>query len=91
MIRHHEKRGHKRKIIHFPISYVYSDEPKTAPHRGTIFDLGNSGMSFYTNTPLKEGLSIQAHTHAWDAPKACIVKWRSKKSRNIYKVGVSFK
>jgi hypothetical protein len=90
MTMHKEKRGQTRKKVNLPVSYVFCDERNIAPHDGTTFDLCNSGMSFYTNTPLKEGLNVQVHTYIWDSPKTSIVRWRSKKSRNIYKIGVSF-
>jgi hypothetical protein len=90
MIKHKEKRDQKRNVVHFPITYIYSDEPKMAHNHGTTFDLCHSGMSFYTNTPLKKGLNIRAHADVWDSAKPCIIKWLSKKTRNIYKVGVFF-
>lgn len=85
-----EKRHQKRNNINLPVSYICSGESNVVPHVGETFDLCDSGMSFYTDIPLKEGLGIQVQTPVWNCPRACIIKWRSKKSRNIYKVGVSF-
>jgi len=85
-----ERRHHKRKNINLPVTYICSGESNVTPNVGETFDLCDSGMSFYTNIPLKEGLDIQVQTLTWNCPRACTIKWRSKKSRNIYKVGVSF-
>ena len=85
-----ERRRHKRKNVNLPVTYTCSGESNVAPNVGETFDLCDSGMSFYTNIPLKEGLDIQVQTLIWNSPRACTIKWRSKKSRNVYKVGVSF-
>lgn len=91
MVMHKEKRGQKRKKVNLPVTYVYSDERNPHLHNGITFDLCSAGMSFYTNKPLKEGLNLQVQSLIWDSPKPCVIKWRSKKSRSIYKVGVSFR
>jgi hypothetical protein len=85
------KRRQKRMNVNLPVTYFYADEPKPSPNNGTTFDICQSGMSFYTNAPLKEGLDIEVQTNIWHSPKKCVVEWRSKKSHNIYKVGVSFR
>ena len=90
MTLHKEKRHQKRKNINLPVTYICPGENNAAPRVGETFDMCDSGMSFYTNIPLKEGLDIQVQTLTWNCPRACTIKWRSKKSRNIYKVGVSF-
>jgi len=91
MVKREEKRGQKRRKVNLPVTYVYSDERDPHLNKGITFDLCNTGMSFYTNKPLKEGLALQIQSFIWDSPKPCVIKWRSKKSRSIYKVGVFFR
>ncbi len=91
MVTYKEKRRQKRNNVNLPVTYVCSDESNVDPRDGVAFDLCQSGMSFYTNAPLREGLDLRIKTLMWESPKKCIIKWRSKKSRNIYKVGVSFR
>jgi c-di-GMP-binding flagellar brake protein YcgR len=89
-----ERRGQKRNIINLPVAYSCSNKYKTyefTSNDSTAFDLSDSGMSFYTNIPLNEGINLQVHTHIWNSPKASIVKWCSKKYINVYKVGISFR
>jgi hypothetical protein len=84
-----EKRCQKRKNVNLPVTYAFSDENSVA-RCGETFDLSDSGISFYTDSPLKEGLDIRVKLPIWDSPKACTIKWRSKKGRNIYKMGLCF-
>ena len=86
-----ERRGEKRNLISLPVTYSFSDKQKTASNDGTAFDLSDSGMSFYTNIPIYEGVNLQIHTQIWNSPKTSIVKWCNQKYLNIYRVGVSFK
>jgi hypothetical protein len=85
------KRRNKRINVNLPVTYVYADESKPSPNDGTTFDICQSGMSFYTNTPLKEGLNIEVQTNIWRSPKKCVIKWQSRKSHSTFKVGVSFR
>jgi len=87
---HKERRHQERKLLNLPLTYVYPGEGNVAPHVGETFDLCNSGMSFYTDIPLKKGLVIQVQTPIWNCPRAGTIRWRSKKSHSVYKVGVSF-
>jgi hypothetical protein len=85
-----EKRCQKRKNVNFPVTYICSNENSLSPRHGETFDLSDSGISFYTDTPLKEGLDINVQIPIWNSPRACTIKWRSKKGRNIYKMGLCF-
>jgi hypothetical protein len=86
-----EERRHKRIQIAIPIIYAYQGKNKVVIKYGTSFDFSNSGMCFYTNTPLHEELKLQVHSsYIWDYPKPSIVRWCSRKYLNFYKVGVSF-
>lgn len=86
-----ERRSQKRIQVAIPVICAYFDEHKIATKHGTTFNLSDSGICFYTDTPLHKGLNLKVHiTHVWDSPRASIVRWCSKRTRNLYKVGVSF-
>ena len=85
-----ERRRQKRYLISLPVTYLFSDKHKVDSNDGTAFDFSDSGMSFYTDTPLFKGHNLQVHTQIWKSSQKSIVKWCSKKYLNIYKVGVSF-
>lgn len=87
-----ERRSQKRIQISIPINYEYSAEHKIISDHGKSFNISDSGMCFYTHTPLQEGLNLQVHSkHIWDSPRASIVRWCNKKHLNFYQVGVSFR
>lgn len=86
-----EKRLHQRKQITVPVIYAYHGKQKIVVKNGTTFDLSESGMCFYTDRPLHEGLNVQVHSsHIWDYPRASTVRWCTMKNASLYKVGVSF-
>jgi hypothetical protein len=85
------KRRDKRIQIAIPVICAYQGGNEVVIKYGTSFDLSNSGMCFYTNTPLHKGLKLQVHSsYIWDYPRSSIVRWCSRKYLNFYKVGVSF-
>jgi hypothetical protein len=85
-----ERRVDKRYKVAFPIEYTY-DDIEVFDDYGTTFDLSTSGVSFYTDKPLREGLTIKVKIpHLWDASRSVVVRWNSLKSRQCCKVGVSF-
>jgi hypothetical protein len=87
----HERRSQQRKQISIPISYEYSLDSRTISRSGKSFNVSKSGMCFYTQNPLKEGLNLRVlNEQIWDSPKAGIVKWCNRKYLNFYQVGVSF-
>ncbi|MEW6418756.1 MAG: PilZ domain-containing protein [Nitrospirota bacterium] len=87
-----EKRSQKRDQISLPVIYAYSGENKITAKFGTTFDLSNSGMCFYTDTLLQDGLKLQVHiSNVWDYPRSSIVRWCSMKDVSLYRVGVSFR
>jgi hypothetical protein len=86
-----ERRSQYRKQISVPISYEFSSDSRTISHYGKSFNISESGMSFYTQTPLENGLNLRIQSeHIWDSPRAGIVKWCNRKYLNFYQVGVSF-
>jgi hypothetical protein len=86
-----ERRNQYRKQISVPISYEFSSDHRTISRYGKSFNISESGMCFYTQTPLEDGLNLRIQSeHIWDSPKTGIVKWCNRKYLNFYQVGVSF-
>ncbi len=82
-----ERRVQKRKQISLPVFYSYTGEYDN----GTTFDLSDSGICFYTHTPLPEGHHIQVLiSDVWDSPKSGVVRWCCLKNLNFYKIGILF-
>ena len=86
-----ERRSQERRQINIPISYEYSFDHSTISHSGKSFNISESGMCFYTQVPLKEGLNLRVQSeYIWNSPRAGIVKWCNRKYLNFYQVGVLF-
>jgi hypothetical protein len=87
----HERRTQQRKQISVPISYEYSSDGTSISRSGKSFNVSESGICFYTQTPLMEGLNLRVQSeHIWDSTRAGIVRWCNRKYLNFYQVGVSF-
>ncbi|OGW41253.1 MAG: hypothetical protein A2Y97_07075 [Nitrospirae bacterium RBG_13_39_12] len=75
-----------------PVIYTYSGKDWTTINESTTFDLSDSGMSFFSETPLNKGLKLQVKIPSvWDSPRPVTVRWCSSKFPDFYKVGVSLK
>ncbi|OGW54541.1 MAG: hypothetical protein A2Y81_07010 [Nitrospirae bacterium RBG_13_43_8] len=86
-----ERRSQYRKQISVPISYEFSSDQRTISRYGKSFNISESGMCFYTQTPLEDGLNLRIQSeHIWDSPRSGIVRWCNRKYLNFYQVGVSF-
>lgn len=86
-----EHRAYKRIRVNLPVIYSYFGEYKVTTDKGTTSDISNSGMSFYTDKPLRAGLTLDVQIpNLWDVPRICTVRWNSMKSHNCFRVGVSF-
>jgi len=86
-----ERRSQQRRQINVPISYEYSFDHSTISRSGKSFNISESGMCFYTQASLKEGLNLSVQSeYIWDSPKTGVVKWCRRKYLNFYQVGVSF-
>lgn len=85
-----ERRVQKRKQMSLPVFYSYMGEYEYVYNHGTTFDISDSGICFYTHTPLNENLPIQVIiSDIWDTPRSGVVKWCSLKNLNFYKIGLS--
>jgi hypothetical protein len=84
-----EKRDKKRNQVNLPVIYAYFKDNKITTKHGMTFDLSETGMCFYTDMPLREGLDLQIHvSNMWDFPKSSVVRWCSMKNVHLYRVGV---
>jgi hypothetical protein len=86
-----ERRIQKRKQISLPVFYSYESEYEHVYDNGMTFDISDSGICFYTHSPLLKGLPIQVLlTDIWDSPKSGVVQWCSMKNLHFYKIGIHF-
>lgn len=87
-----EKRTYIRRQINVPIIYGYLRGQTFIINSGTTFDLSNTGMSFYTDTPFCEGKNLQFQSsYLWRRPKVGTVRWCSMKTVFLYKMGILFR
>ena len=85
-----ERRNEKRLQVNLPVTYSYNVDHDTITGNSSTTNLSDSGLSFYSDMPIKEGLHLSVHlNHIWDAPKESEVKW-CVKQHNQYKIGISF-
>lgn len=86
-----EQRSLKRMKINLPVVYTYFGEYKFTVDNGTTADISDTGMGFYTDKPLRSGLTLDIKIpHLWDSPRTCVVRWNSMKSSDCFRVGVAF-
>lgn len=86
-----EQRANNRIRVKLPVIYSYFGENKVTVDKGTTSDISDSGISFYTDKPLRGGLTLDVQMpHTWDIPRICTVRWNSMKSPKCFRVGVSF-
>jgi hypothetical protein len=86
-----EQRAYNRIRVNLPVIYSYSGEYKVTADKATTSDISDSGMSFYTDKPLRAGLTLDVQIpHIWDVPRICTVRWNSMKSLKCFRVGVFF-
>ena len=85
------QRTHKRIKVTLPVTYAFTGECDFHAQKGTTRDISSSGMCFYTNKPLREGLFLNVKvSKIWNVPRTCVVKWNNLESPNHYRVGVAF-
>lgn len=85
-----EKRVEKRLPVNLPVTYSYDVDNSVIAGKSSTTNLSDSGLSFYSDMPLKEGHHLRVHlNHIWDAPRDGIVRWCAKQHTQ-YKIGISF-
>jgi hypothetical protein len=85
------QRANERKKVCLPVTFAHCGENAMYAQKGTTRDISNSGMCFYSDKPLREGLSLNIHVpKIWNVPRPCIVKWSSMEKAHRWRVGVAF-
>jgi hypothetical protein len=93
MATHKGKQLNVRTRLSVPITYAYCDTKDDKPDdylEGTTFDISNTGLSFYTNSPLHVGACIKIISKdIWKEQRSGTVIWCKTLSYKHYLVGVS--
>jgi hypothetical protein len=85
------QRAHERKKVSLPVTYAHCGEHELHAQKGTTRDISSSGMCFYTDKPLRTGLTLNILVpKIWNVPRPCIVKWSSLEKPHGWRVGVAF-
>ena len=86
------QRAYERKKVSLPVTYAHCGGNAMHAAKGTTRDISCSGMCFYSDKPLREGLTLNIHVpKIWNVPRPCIVKWSNKEKPLSWRVGVAFK
>lgn len=85
------QRANKRKKVCLPVIFAHCGDNTMYAQKGTTHDISSSGMCFYSDKPLRKGLSLNIHIpKIWNVPRPCIVKWSSMEKSHHWRVGVAF-
>ena len=85
------QRAQERKKVCLPVTYAHCGDNTMYAQKGTTHDISSSGMCFYSNKPLRKGLSLNIQvTKIWNVPRPCIVKWSNMEKSHRWRVGVAF-
>ena len=86
-----ERRLYYRIKVDLPIHFTFSDNQGTKQKEGISLDISDTGMCFYTDEPLQEGVLLQLSVqYVWDTPRSSSVRWCNMVTNDLYRVGISF-
>lgn len=86
-----ERRRNYRIRVDLPIQFTFSSGHGINMKEGVSLDISDTGMCFYTDAPLSEGIDLQLNMkYIWESPKKSTVMWCSMITHDLYRVGVSF-
>lgn len=89
-----ERRDNRRAHIALPIVYTLLG-PRKSRHlsstgAGTIFNVSNDGLGFYTYMPIDGGAEVELISREmWESPKFGKVVWCRTIHHNHFRVGIS--
>ena len=84
-------RAYDRKEVCVPVIYAHCGIHTLNAQKGTTRDISCSGMCFYTDKPLREGITLNVLVpKIWNVPRPCVVKWSSMEKSHRWRVGVAF-
>ena len=85
------QRIHERKKVSLPVTYALCGEYELHAQQGTTRDISSSGMCFYTDKPLRTGLTLNMLVQKiWNVPRPCIVKWSRMEKDRTWRSGLLF-
>lgn len=87
-----ERRIHRRDLITVPVtcSYPEGETRKSLTTSGITLNFSDTGLCFYTNTALEEGIELEITSKAiWNTPRKGTVKWCRKITEELYRVGAT--
>jgi hypothetical protein len=88
-----DNRANARTYLTVPLYYTHpgSEADKKKDYLvGTIFDMSDSGVGFYTNNPLLDGINIEMFCkELWNKPRTGTVRWCKTLNYCYHLVGVA--
>ncbi len=90
-----EKRSEERKLFTVTFDYTYSTMDRNRSHQekglGISTNISPNGVGFLTNQPFSSGQDIKIYNkNISNSPLSVQVRWCSRLSSSLYKVGASF-
>jgi hypothetical protein len=84
------RRREERHFLSAPIECEPTQNHTVEEFKAISVNVSDSGMCFYTNSDLYDGLSLKiTSARIWDAPRMATVRWCRKLIEGLYMVGVS--
>lgn len=89
-----ERRREQRDVFTVTVEYSYADNADGRPlnqwAKGLTTNISSKGLGFYTYIPLAAGQSLNISGRLFRATVPATVRWCSKVSDHIYKIGLRF-
>ncbi|MEJ2183426.1 MAG: PilZ domain-containing protein [Nitrospirota bacterium] len=86
-----DERSEKRDPFSVSMQFVYTfrnGEHRRARAEGLTTDISDGGLGLYTDRPLKRGQVVKVYSSEMDeAPLRAEVRWCTKYSESLYRVG----
>ena len=84
-----EKRSDKRELIIGDVLWAYAHDKKEEVFEGGILDESKTGLSIFTDKPLREGEVLKIFAkELWTGAKFSTVKWCLEVARDTYRSGL---
>jgi hypothetical protein len=84
-----EKRSDARELIIGDVLWAYAHDGDEAVFEGGIVDESKTGLSIFTDKPLREGEVLRIFAkELWTGAKLSTVKWCLEVARDTYRSGL---
>lgn len=95
MAAYQEKRNERREFlavtVEYSLSFLENGALSCKTSEGITSNISKGGLSLYMNNPIGTGQDIKVfNNRIFEEPKIAFVRWCSKISDSIFKVGVKF-